>query len=213
MVSQFFHVIATLDKQLHTLIIQYGYWIYPILFTIIFSETGLVIFPFLPGDSLLFAAGALAAIGELNIHGLAGLLIIAAILGNTVNYTLGQWIGPKIFHAKESHWFNPRYLARTHVFYEKHGGKAIFFSRFLPIFRTFVPFVAGIGSMPFTRFSFYNIFSATIWVSFFLYLSYFVGNLPLIKNHFSLIILAIIMVSTIPFVVEVIRIRINKKGK
>lgn len=209
MLSQTLHIVATLDQQLHTLIVHYGYWIYPILFIIIFSETGLVIFPFLPGDSLLFAAGTVAAVGELNVHGLAALLIVAAILGNTVNYTIGHWLGPKVFHIKESYWFNPRYLARTHIFYEKHGGKALFFSRFLPIFRTFVPFVAGIGSMPFTRFSFYNVFGATVWVCFFLYLSYFFGNLPFVKDHFSLIILGIIVVSVMPFVVEMIRIRIK----
>ena len=213
MLSQVFHILATLDQQLHALIVQYGYWIYPFLFMIIFSETGLVFFPFLPGDSLLFAAGSLAAIGQLNIHGLAVLLITAAILGNSLNYAIGRWVGPKVFHVKESYWFNPRYLARTHFFYEKHGAKAVFFSRFLPVFRTFVPFVAGIGAMPFVRFSFYSVFGAILWVCFFLYLSYFFGNLTFVKNHFSAIIVGIIMVSFIPFLVEIVRIQMTKKSE
>ncbi|MEI6304226.1 MAG: DedA family protein, partial [Betaproteobacteria bacterium] len=153
-----------LDKHLAALLAQYGSWVYAILFLIIFVETGLVVMPFLPGDSLLFVAGALWAVSGMNVHALALALVVAAILGDSVNYAVGNYLGPKVFHWEDSRWFNRKALDRTHAFYEKHGGKTIVIARFLPFLRTFAPFVAGIGSMTYVRFAAYNVFGALLWV-------------------------------------------------
>lgn len=199
--------IIHIDQHLTAFIMQYGVWTYALLFLIIFAETGFVIFPFLPGDSLLFTIGTLAAgtDGALNVHLLFILLSIAAITGNALNYTIGRFIGPKIFSSNRSFLFNKDYLKRTHEFYERHGSKTIIFARFIPIIRSFAPFVAGIGYMSPRQFYFYTVISAFIWVGGLLYISYCFGNLPFVKAHFSQIILAIIVVSFMPPVIAFVR--------
>jgi len=195
-----------LDTHLHEIFVEYGAWTYGILFLIIFCETGLVVTPFLPGDSLLFAVGALAAAGGLNVGVLFVLLAAAAILGNTLNYSIGRYLGPKAF-TDHHRFFRKEYLHRAHAFYERHGGKAIALSRFLPIFRTFAPFVAGIGAMSYPRFLMFNAFGGMAWVGVFLFAGYFFGNIPFVKNNFSLVIMGIILVTVIPPVVEYFRHR------
>jgi membrane-associated protein len=183
---------------------------YALLFVIIFAETGLVVTPFLPGDSLLFVAGALAATGGIDVHLLAVLLILAAVLGNTVNYSIGYWLGPRVFHWEQSRWFNRKALARAHAFYEKHGGKTIVITRFVPILRTFAPFVAGIAQMTYVRFTAYNVAGAVLWVGSLLYTGYGFGNVPFIKNNLTIVIFAIIALSLVPLVVEYLRHRLRK---
>lgn len=207
LLNYFIELVLHLDKHLYELVAHYGIWVYGILFLIIFAETGLVIMPLLPGDSLLFAAGAIAATGGLNPHLLVILLIIAAILGDTVNYWIGHYLGPKVFSQTNSRWLNPQHLQRTHQFYEKHGGKTIIIARFLPIIRTFAPFVAGIGAMQYTQFLAYNIIGGIVWVASFVYMGYLFGNLPVVKENFTLLILGIIVVSLIPPVVEFLKHR------
>jgi membrane-associated protein len=203
----FINLVLHLDLHLTALVTAYGIWVYAVLFIIIFCETGLVVTPILPGDSLLFAAGTLAAgaTQALNIHVLFLLLIGASILGNTVNYAVGRFIGPRVFHFPQSRLFNPQYLHKAQQFYENHGGKAIIIARFIPIIRTFAPFVAGIGSMQAQRFLFYNVLGALLWVGSLLYASYLFGNLPFIKNHFSTVILAIIVLSLLPALIGFLR--------
>lgn len=197
-----------LDKHLAEIISRYGTWTYALLFFVIFMETGFVVTPFLPGDSLLFAAGTFAALGSLNIYLLAGLLIAAAILGDTANYWIGHTLGER---AYQSRWIKKEYLDRTHAFFEKHGGKTIFLARFVPIVRTFAPFVAGVGRMSYGYFISYNIFGGIVWVALFTFAGYFFGNIPFIKHNFSLVILAIIFISVLPMVVEFWRSRQEKK--
>ena len=200
LLMQFFDIVLHLDKHLAVLVQQYGLWIYGILFVIIFSETGFVVTPFLPGDSLLFVAGALAAIGEggMDIVVLMGVLSVAAILGNTVNYHVGRYLGPKVFHWENSRFFNRDALVKTHAFYEKHGGKTLIISRFLPLFRTFAPFVAGIGAMSYAKFTLFNLIGAIGWVVSLCLAGYWLGNLPWVKTNLSLIIIGIIISSLIP---------------
>jgi membrane-associated protein len=200
LLTQFFDIILHLDKHLAVLVQQYGLWIYGILFAIIFAETGLVVTPFLPGDSLLFVAGALAAIGEggMDIVTLTLVLSIAAITGNMVNYQIGRYLGPRVFHWENSRFFNKAALEKTHAFYEKHGGKTLVISRFLPLFRTFAPFVAGIGGMGYARFTFFNLIGALSWVVSLTLLGYFFGNLPWVKQNLSVVIVAIIIISLVP---------------
>jgi membrane-associated protein len=193
-----------LDKYLDLAIRQYGILTYAILFFVIFAETGFVFTPFLPGDSLLFAAGTLSAISMLNVHYLFILLTLAAILGNSSNYLVGHLIGEKIFH-KYPRFLKKEYLDRTHEFYEKHGGSTVIITRFVPIIRTFAPFVAGVGSMTFARFSAYNIAGGVLWVSLFIYGGYFFGNIPFVKNNFSIVTIAIILISLLPAIIEFIR--------
>ncbi len=195
-----------LDEHLRSIISAYGIWTYLLLFVVIFLETGVVVTPFLPGDSLLFATGALAVGGALDIGLLFVLLAAAAIIGDTVNYQIGQFIGPRIFRTK-SKFLKKEYLERTHEFYEKHGGKTIIIARFIPIIRTFAPFVAGVGSMTYLRFLGYNVFGAILWVGIFLFGGYLFGNLPLVKSNFTLVIMAIIAVSVLPGVFEFARAR------
>jgi membrane-associated protein len=195
-----------LDEHLNQIVTTYGVWTHLILFAIVFAETGLVVTPFLPGDSLLFAAGARAAIGSLDLWLLVVLLIGAAILGDTVNYWVGAWIGPRAFSGNVK-FLRKDYLDRTHAFYEKHGGKTIILARFVPIIRTFAPFVAGVGAMSYPRFIVYNITGAVAWVGLFVPLGYFFGNMPTVKENFSLVILAIIAISVMPIAVEAIRAR------
>jgi len=199
-----------LDKHLNDIIGQYGTWTYLILFLIIFCETGLVVLPFLPGDSLLFAAGAFAALGSLNVFWLFVLLSIAAIAGDTVNYWLGYWLGPKVFHREKSRFLNKKHLERTHAFYEKYGGKTIIIARFIPIVRTFAPFVAGIGSMTYWRFIAYNVIGGVAWVAICVFAGYKFGNLEVVKNNFSLVIVAIVLISVLPMLIEYVRHRLNK---
>jgi membrane-associated protein len=197
--------ILHIDVHLNELIREYGVWTYLILFLIIFCETGFVVTPFLPVDSLLFACGAFAANGSLNVTLLCILLTIAAIAGDTVNYWIGAYIGPKAFTKEDSRFFKKKYLIRTHEFYEKHGGKTIIIARFMPIVRTFAPFVAGIGKMSYPKFLMYNVVGGIVWILSFVFLGYFFGNLPVVKKNFTLVIFAIIIISVLPSVIEVIR--------
>jgi len=200
-----FHHFTHLDQTLGDLVRQYGAWSYGILFAIVFAETGLVVTPFLPGDSLLFAAGALAGLGSIRLDLAAGVLIVAAILGDTVNYWIGQYLGHRLLAW--GRLIRKDHIDRTHAFFEKYGGKTIIIARFVPIVRTFAPFVAGVGEMTYSRFLAYNVIGALLWVFVCVGLGYLFGNLPLVKNNFSLVILAIIVISIMPAVVEVIRAR------
>lgn len=206
-VQHLIHFILHIDQYLQELISQYGSWIYAILFLILFLETGLVLTPLLPGDSLLFAAGAMAAVGELNVHLLVGLLITAAILGDAVNYAIGKWLGPKIFRKDQGLFLNKQYLERTHEFYEKYGAKTIIIARFIPIIRTFAPFVAGVGKMGYPKFFVYNVAGAILWVTSITYTSYMFGNIPIVKNNFSFVILGIIILSLTPPIIEYLRVK------
>jgi membrane-associated protein len=209
LLSQFIDVILHLDQHLAILVQQYGLWIYGILFFIVFAETGFVVFPFLPGDSLLFVAGALAAIGQggMDITTLIGVLLVAAVLGNTVNFHIGRYLGPKVFHWENSRFFNRAALEKTHAFYEKHGGKTLVISRFLPLFRTFAPFVAGIGAMSYAKFTFFNLVGATAWVVSLCLGGYWLGNLPWVKQNLSLLIVGIILISLVPVAIGWLRHR------
>lgn len=198
-------IIMHLDKHLNMIIQEYGTWTYLILFLIVFCETGLVVTPILPGDSLLFAAGTFSAIGSLNVALIFGLLSMAAILGDTVNYWIGYFVGPKVFHKENVRFLNKEYLDRTHRFYEKYGGKTIVLARFVPIIRTFAPFVAGIGKMTYFRFIAYNITGGLLWISFFVFGGYYFGNIPVVKNNFTFVIMAIIFISILPGVIEFVK--------
>lgn len=201
-----------LDVHLNEIILNYGFWTYLILFLIIFAETGLVFTPFLPGDSLLFAAGTFAALGSFNLPLLFIILVIAAILGDTVNYWIGNYIGPKIFSQEKIRFLKKEHLQKTHNFYEKHGGKTIIIARFMPIIRTFAPFVAGIGSMTYGHFIAYNVIGGITWVAIFVFGGYFFGNIPFVKSNFSIVILAIILISVLPGVIEFFRQRALSKA-
>ena len=202
LIQYFVELFLHLDKHLNVIIQNYGVWTYLLLFVVIFCETGLVVTPFLPGDSLLFAAGTFAALGSLEVAWLFVLLSGAAIGGDTVNYWIGHYVGPKVFYKEDVPFLNKEYLERTHRFYEKHGGKTIIIARFIPIIRTFAPFVAGIGRMTYGRFISYNVFGGLAWIAIFLFGGYFFGNLPFVKRNFTLVILAIIFISVLPGVIE-----------
>ena len=199
--------ILSIDEHLATMTAEYGAWTYGILFLIIFAETGLVVAPFLPGDSLLFAAGAICALGTLDVGTMVGLLIVAAVIGDAVNYAVGNYFGPKIFSDTSRKWLNKEHLQRTHDFYERHGGKTIILARFMPFLRTFAPFVAGVGRMTYPKFFSYNVIGAILWVGGFSLLGYFFGNQPIVKQNFTLVIAAIIVISVIPAVIEAFRAR------
>jgi len=200
-------ILMHLDTHLDLVIRSYGVWTYGILFLIIFLETGLVVTPFLPGDSLLFAGGTFAALGSLDAKWLVVFLSIAAIAGDTVNYWIGHAVGPKVFTKEKSRLLNKEYLYRTHRFYEKYGGKTIILARFIPIIRTFAPFVAGIGSMTYRRFIIYNVSGGIAWVVMFVLGGYLFGNIPVVKQNFSLVIFAIIFLSILPGIIEFLRHR------
>jgi len=202
-------LIVHLDRHLAVLLQQYGAWVYLLLFAIIFCETGLVVTPFLPGDSLLFIAGALAAGGGIDVHVLALALVAAAVLGNTVNYSVGRFIGPKVFHWEDSRFFNKRALERARAFYEKHGGKTIIITRFVPVLRTFAPFVAGIARMTYLDFTAYNVAGALAWVLLLLYAGYWFGNVPFVKQNLTWVILGIIVLSVTPLALEYVRQRLK----
>lgn len=197
--------ILDIDVHLAALTAQYGMWTYAILFLIVFAETGLVVTPFLPGDSMLFAAGAICSLGSMDVTVLMGLLMIAAVLGDGVNYAIGKKVGPRLFTSSTSKFLNKQHLDRTHAFYEKHGGKTIILARFMPIIRTFAPFVAGVGSMRYRTFFIYNVVGAIVWVASFTMLGFFFGNQPLVKKNFTLVIGAIIVISVLPAIWEIIR--------
>ena len=201
-----------LDQHLSSIIQQYGLWTYLILFTVIFCETGLVVTPFLPGDSLLFAAGAFAGLGDLDVIWLAVLLSLAAIIGDTVNYWIGAYIGPRAFSG-EYRLLKKQHLDRTHRFYERHGGKTIILARFVPIIRTFAPFVAGIGAMNYARFLAYNVIGGIAWVSIFVFGGYCFGNIEVVRRNFTLVILAIVIISVLPIAVEFLRARFGARNE
>jgi membrane-associated protein len=205
-------LLVHLDQHLAELVRQFGPWIYAILFAIIFCETGLVVTPFLPGDSLLFVAGGLAALGGMNVHLLVVLLVVAAILGDAVNYAIGRYLGRHYFTDRRSRFLNPAYLERAHEFYERHGGKAIVIARFVPIVRTYVPFVAGMAEMSYPRFAFYNVAGALLWVVSLSYAGYFFGNLPFVRQNLTLIIFGIIALSLLPIVWAAVQARLGAKG-
>ena len=211
LIKQIIDFILHIDVHLNEIVLAYGVWTYAILFTIIFCETGFVVTPFLPGDSLLFAAGTFAAAGSLNEVWLILLLSIAAIIGDTVNYWLGWYVGPKIFHKERVRFLNNKYLDRTHLFYEKYGGKTIVIARFIPVIRTFAPFIAGIARMTYWRFIMYNIVGGIGWVATFILSGYYFGNIPVVKNNFTFVIFAIIIISTLPPVIEFIRHKLKAK--
>ncbi len=206
LLMNFVDLFLHLDKHLSVVIENFGFWTYLLLFLVIFVETGIVVMPFLPGDSLLFAAGTFAALGSLNVVWLLLLLSVAAILGDTVNYWIGHYVGPRVFQEK-IRFVKREHLERTHEFYEKHGGKTIVLARFMPIIRTFAPFVAGIGRMTYGRFITYNVVGGLVWVWLFTLVGYFFGNLPVVKDNFTLVILAIIVISVLPAVYEFLKAR------
>jgi membrane-associated protein len=200
-------ILLHLDKYLDLMIQTMGIWSYVVIFLIIFCETGLVVTPILPGDSLLFAIGTFAALGSFDIAMVLILLTIAAIAGDTVNYWIGNYLGPKVFHYEDSRFFKKKHLERTHQFYEKHGGKTIIIARFIPIIRTFAPFVAGIGSMTYRKFLSYNVVGGILWIFSLTLAGYFFGNIPVVRNNFSLVIMAIVVISVMPGVIEYFRQR------
>lgn len=205
--GQIADILLHLDRHLTWLVANYGVWIYAILFAIVFCETGFVVTPFLPGDSLLFVSGTIAAAGGMSMGMLVGVLIAAAVLGDTANYWIGHWVGPRVFRHDPARWLNHKHLDRAHAFYERHGGKTIVIARFVPIVRTYAPFVAGIGAMSYGRFVAYNIAGAVLWVVSLGYAGYFFGNIAFVKQNLTLVIMGIIVLSLVPLAVEYLRHR------
>jgi membrane-associated protein len=199
--------VVHLDAHLAAFVAQHGAWVYALLFVIVFCETGLVVTPFLPGDSLLFVVGTLAAAGGMDIVTVMTVLVTAALTGDNVNYWIGRWAGPRVFRLEDSRWFNRRYLERTHAFYERHGGQAIILARFVPIVRTYVPFVAGIGTMPYVRFLAFSVAGALAWVLSLCLAGYWFGNIPAVKENLGAVIVAIVIVSVMPMAVAFLRAR------
>src|SRR3989304_4420293 len=196
--AQIWEIAVHLDAHLADFVAEHGAWVYALLFVIVFIETGLVVWPFLPGDTLLFVTGALAAAGGTDIAAVMAVLVAAALTGDNVNYGIGRWIGPRGFHYAKSRWFNPGHLARAHAFYERHGGKTIILARFMPIVRTYVPFVAGIGAMPYARYIGFFVLGALAWVGSLCLAGYWFGNIPAVKNNLTLVIVAIVLLSISP---------------
>lgn len=212
MLTTIFYSLLALDQTVAQLAAQYGHWAYALLFLIIFAETGLVVFPFLPGDSILFIAGTVVATADLNIHLLAAMLILAAILGDTVNYSIGHFIGPKVFDKPDSRWFRQEHLRRTQAFYDKYGGVTIIIGRFVPIIRTFAPFLAGVAGMRYRRFLSFNVVGAVAWISSLVYAGYVFGNIPWVKHNLTLIVLAIVAISLTPAASALIKERRNRNA-
>ncbi len=208
---QFWDLIAHLDKHLATLLLQYGAEVYVLLFIIVFCETGLIVTPFLPGDSLLLVAGALWAVSGMDAHWLSVTLIAAALCGDNVNYWIGRYLGPKVFQWEDSRLFNRKALEATHAFYDRHGGKTIVIARFMPIVRTFVPFVAGVGKMPYGRYLMFCVGGALLWVLSLVYAGYYFGNIPFIRNNLTVVIFAIIGLSMLPPAFAVLRAHLRRK--
>ncbi len=207
LLTGFLDIVLNLDRHLQWLVTNYGTWIYAILFLIIFCETGLVVTPFLPGDSLLFVAGTLSAAGNMYVHGLFAALAAASFLGDNTNYWIGRYIGPRVFSRANSRLLNPQHLARTHRFYDKYGANTIFFARFMPIVRTFAPFVAGIGRMNYGKFLFFSFSGSIAWVGSLTYAGYYFGNVPVVKENLTLVIVIIVLLSVMPGIVEYLRHR------
>jgi len=199
--------VVHLDAHLAAFVARDGAWVYALLFAIVFTETGVVVMPFLPGDTLLFVVGALAAAGGMVITTVMTVLVAAALTGDNVNYWIGRWAGPKVFRAEESRWFSRKYLERTHAFYERHGGKAIIIARFVPIVRTYVPFVAGIGTMSYARFLGFSVVGALLWVVSLCQAGYWFGNIPLVKDNLGVVIVIIVAIAVTPFALEFLRAR------
>jgi membrane-associated protein len=207
LVAALWDFLVHLDAHLAAFVARHGAWVYALLFVIVFTETGVVIMPFLPGDSLLFVVGALAAAGGMDITTVMAVLVAAALTGDNCNYWIGRWAGPKVFRMEESRWFSRKYLERTHAFYERHGGKAIILARFVPIVRTYVPFVAGIGTMSYARFLGFSVVGALVWVVSLCQAGYWFGNIPLVKDNLGAVIVIIVAVSVTPIAVEFLRAR------
>ena len=212
LLSGLFDVLVHLDKHLLEAVQTYGGWVYLLLFLIVFCETGLVVTPFLPGDSLLFIAGTLAGAGSMNVHLLVVLLIAAAVLGDSVNYAIGRWLGPRVFRRDDSWFFKRAYIERTHAYFEKYGGRTIVIARFIPIIRTYAPFVAGIGRMDYSRFLMFNVGGAVLWVALITYAGYLFGNVPIVRNNLTVVILGIIVLSISPGIVEYLRHRLRQRS-
>ena len=198
MLTTLFYSLLALDQTLAQIAVQYGPWLYALLFVIIFAETGLVVFPFLPGDSILFIAGTVAATAGLDVHVLVVVLIVAAILGDTVNYAIGHYIGPRVFDKPDSRWFKQAHLRRTQDFYDRYGGVTIIIGRFVPIVRTFAPFLAGVAGMTYRKFLSFNVVGAIAWITSLVYAGYLFGNIPWVKSNLSLIVIGIVVVSLLP---------------
>ena len=207
MLTTLIYSLLALDESVAALAAQHGPWIYAILFLVIFAETGLVVFPFLPGDSILFIAGTVVATADLNIHVLAVVLVAAAILGDTINYSVGHYIGPKVYDRPDSRWFKQAHLRRTHMFYEKYGGVTIIIGRFVPIIRTFAPFLAGVAGMSYRRFLAFNVVGAVAWIASLAYAGYLFGNIPWVKQNLSFIVVGIVIVSVLPALTAFVRER------
>ena len=207
MLTTLLYSLLALDTTLATLAAEYGPWLYGILFLVIFAETGLVVFPFLPGDSILFIAGTVVAAAALDIHVLVAVLIAAAVLGDSLNYAIGRYVGPKIFHKPDSRWFRQEHLRRTQAFYDRYGGVTIIIGRFVPIIRTFAPFLAGVAGMSYRRFLSYNIVGGCLWIALLAYAGYLLGNIPWVKENLSLIVVGIVIVSLIPAVTTFLKER------
>ena len=213
MITTLLYSILALDQTLAEVAAQYGHWLYALLFLIIFAETGLVVFPFLPGDSILFIAGTVAATADLNVHVLVLVLIAAAILGDTVNYSIGHYIGPKVFERPDSRWFKQEHLRRTQAFYDRYGGVTIIIGRFVPIIRTFAPFLAGVAGMTYRKFLSFNVIGACAWILSLVYAGYLFGNIPWVKKNLTFIVIAIVIVSLIPAVTTFIKERRESKTR
>jgi membrane-associated protein len=213
MITTLIYSLLALDQTVAELAAQYGLWLYGILFLVIFAETGLVVFPFLPGDSILFIAGTVIAVAGLNIHVLVLVLIAAAVMGDSVNYAVGRYIGPKVFHEPESRWFKREYLERTQAFYDKYGGLTIIIGRFVPIIRTFAPFLAGVAGMPYHRFLSFNVIGGIAWITSLVYAGYLLGNIPWVKQNLTYIVLGVVLVSLIPAISTYVKERREPKPK
>jgi membrane-associated protein len=212
MLTTLFYSLLALDQTLASIATQYGTWLYALLFAIIFAETGLVIFPFLPGDSILFISGTVVAAAGLNVHVLAALLVAAAIFGDSLNYAIGRYIGPKVFQRPDSRWFRQEHLRRTQAFYDKYGGVTIIIGRFVPIIRTFAPFLAGVAEMPYRRFLSFNVIGAVLWITSLIYAGYWFGNIPWVKENLTYIVIGIVVVSLIPAVTTFLQERRSEKS-
>jgi membrane-associated protein len=207
MLTTLIYSLLALDQTVSQLAAQHGHWLYLILFLIIFAETGLVVFPFLPGDSILFIAGTVVATADLSVHLLVIVLIAAAILGDTINYSVGHYIGPRVYDKPDSRWFKQDHLRRTQVFYDRYGGVTIIIGRFVPIIRTFAPFLAGVAGMTYTRFLSYNVVGGVAWISSLVYAGYLFGNIPWVKNNLTLIVFLIVVISLLPAIMTFLRER------
>src|SRR5215813_6662154 len=213
MLTTLLYSVLALDQTVSQIAAQHGHWLYLVLFLVIFAETGLVVFPFLPGDSILFIAGTVVATADLNVHLLVAVLIAAAILGDTINYSVGHYIGPKAFDRPDSRWFKQEHLRRTQAFYDRYGGVTIIIGRFVPIIRTFAPFLAGVAGMTYGRFLSFNVVGAIAWIVSLVYAGYLFGNIPWVKNNLTLIVFLIVVVSLIPAVTTFVKERRAHRGR